>query len=111
MASSPHLPQRMPVSRPSRASSKKCFSVSTRSVTAEEAHEHGGRIPSEGMRQARASALDLTRPRLTTKLGDDLGDLGGAGRADGMALGLQAAGGIDAERPAETGPAPLVGHP
>src|SRR5215470_8611623 len=94
MASSPHLPQRIPVSRPARASSKKCFRVNTCSVTAEEAHDDGGRIAAEGVREPGASALDLTRSRLAPELGDDFRDLGGAGGADGMALGLEAARGL-----------------
>ncbi len=36
-ARTPHSAQRIPVSRPARASSKKCFSVTTRSFTAEQA--------------------------------------------------------------------------
>src|SRR5262245_62652995 len=94
MASSPHLPQRMPVSRPARASSKKCFSVSTCSVTAEEAHENGGRVASEGVGESGTGALDLPPACLAAELGDDLRDLGSAGGADGMALGFEAARGI-----------------
>src|SRR5262245_25371608 len=111
MANSPHLPQRMPVSRPARASSKKCFSVSTCSVTAEEAHEDGGRVAAEGVREPGASALDLTRSRLAAELGDDFRDLGGAGGADGMALGLEAARGIHGDLAAEARPALLGGDP
>src|SRR5262249_12518274 len=79
MARSPHLPQRMPVSRPARASSKKCFSVSTCSVTAEEAHEDGGRIAAEGVREPGPSALDLPSSRVAAELGDDFRDLSSAG--------------------------------
>src|SRR5215831_7303421 len=111
MASSPHLPQRIPVSRPARASSKKCFSVSTRSVTAEEAHEDGGGIAAEGVREPGPSALDLTRSRLAAELGDDFRDLGGPGGADGMALGLEAARGIHGDLAAEARPPLLGGHP
>src|SRR5215470_1795936 len=111
MASSPHLPQRIPVSRPARASSKKCFKVSTCSVTAEEAHDDGGRIAAEGVREPGPSALDLTGSRLPTELGDDFRDLGGAGGADGMALGLEAARGIHRDLAPEARPALLGGHP
>src|SRR5215470_11926836 len=101
----------MPVSRPARASSKKCFSVSTCSVTAEEAHENGGRIASEGVGKSGTGALDLPSARLAAELGDDLRDLGSAGGADGMALGLEAARGIHGDLAAETRPALLGGHP
>src|SRR5215470_7340948 len=104
MASSPHLPQRMPVSRPARASSKKCFSVSTFSVTAEETPEHRGRVAPEGVRQAGARAVDLTRAGLAAKLGDDLRDLRGARGADGVALGLEAAGRVHRNLASKAGP-------
>src|SRR5262245_37605183 len=94
MASSPHLAQRKAVSVPSRARSKKCFSVTTGSLTAEEAHEHGGQVAAERVGQADAGPVDLPRPRLAAELGGDLGDLRGAGGADGMALGLEPARGI-----------------
>src|SRR5690348_17255539 len=110
MASSPHLPQRMPVSRPARASSKKCFSVSTCSVTTEEAHEDGGRIASEGVGESGAGALDLALPRLPAELGDDLGDLSGARGTNGMALGLETARGVHGDLAAEARPALLGGH-
>src|SRR3990172_6961663 len=86
MASSPHLPHRMPVRRPARTSSKKCFSVSTWSATAEETHEHGGRVAAQGVRQARPRALDLARAGLAPKLGGDLGDLACAPGADRVPL-------------------------
>src|SRR5215813_10015805 len=107
MASSPHLPQRIPVSRPARASSKKCFSVSTCSVTAKEAHEDGGGIASEGVSETGTGALDLARSRLAAKLGDDLRDLGRAGGADGMPLGLEPPRGIHGDLAAEARP-PLL---
>src|SRR5512134_859013 len=91
MASSPHLPHRMPVRRPARACSKKCFSVSTWSATAEEAHEHGRGVAAQRVGQARLRALDLARPGLAAELGRDLGDLAGAGGADRMPLGLEPA--------------------
>src|SRR5215831_1410704 len=111
MASSPHRAQRMPVSRPARASSKKCFSVITRSVTAKEADEDGGRVPAEGVSEADGRAVDLTRSRLPAKLGHDLADLGSAGGADRMSLRLEPAGGVDGDLPAETGPSFLGGQP
>src|SRR5712664_1765751 len=110
MESSLHLPQRMPVSRPARASSKKCFRVSTFSVTAEEAHEHGGGVAPERVGEARAGAFHLTRSGLSTELGDDLRDLGGARGADGMALGLETTGGIDGNLAPEARPSFLRSH-
>src|SRR2546425_8688285 len=91
MARPPHRRQRIAVSRPARASSKKCLSVTTRSATAEKADEDRGGVAAEGVRQARARALDLAQAGFATQLGDDLGDLRGARGADGMTLGLEAA--------------------
>src|SRR5215470_4921996 len=95
MASWPQPSQRIAESRPSRASSKKLFSVITRSVTAKEAHQHRGSVAAEGVHEARRGAVDLSRARLAAELCDDLADLRGAGRPDGVALGLEAAGGVD----------------
>src|SRR5215468_9100053 len=81
IASSPHCVQRMAVSRPARTSAKKSFRLTTSSVTAEQAHEHGGSIAAQRVGEARARALDLARARLATELGHDLGDLGGPGGA------------------------------
>src|SRR5512147_873327 len=89
MASSPHLPHRMPVRRPARTSSKKCFSVSTWSATAEEAHDDGGGVAAQRVGQACPRPLDLARAGLAPELGDDLGDLAGAGGADRVPLGLE----------------------
>src|SRR6266568_932011 len=61
MARSPHRRHRIAVSRPARASSKKCLSVTTRSATAEKADEDRGVVAAEGVRQARARALDLAQ--------------------------------------------------
>src|ERR1700730_2503188 len=91
MASSLHLPHRIPVRRPARASSKKCFNVSTRSTTAKETHEYGGGVAAQGVRPPRSGALALARARFAPKLGGDLGDLSGAGGADRVALGLETA--------------------
>ena len=106
-ASAPHDPQRMAVSRPSRASSKKLCSVITRSVTAEQADEDGGRVPAECVNESRARAVDLPRARVAAQLGHDLADLRGARRADGMPLRLEPARRIDRDLAAETGPALL----
>src|SRR6266536_1114060 len=110
MASSPHLPHRIPVRRPARASSKKCLSVSTRSATAKEAHEHGGGVAAQGVRQARSRARDLPGARLTPKLGGDLGDLRGADGADRVALGLETARRVDGDLASEARPALLGGR-
>src|SRR5262247_4154623 len=110
MASSPHLPQRMPVSRPARASSKKCFSVSTFSGTAGETHENSGRVASEGVGQAGARAVDLAPAGLAAELGDDLRDLGSAGGAVGMPLRLKAAGWVHGNLASEARPAFFRGH-
>src|SRR5258706_12925382 len=110
MVSSPHSRQRMPVSRPARTSAKKRCSVTTSSVTAEQAHEHGGGVAAKGVSEPGPGALDLPRPRFPAQLGDDLGDLGGAGGADGMALGLEPARRIDRDLAAHAGPALLGGH-
>src|SRR6266511_1372753 len=107
MASSPHLPHRIPVRRPARASSKKCFNVSTRSATAKEAHEYGGGVATKGVRQARSRALDLARARFAAKLGGDLSDLRGARGADGVALGLETARRVDGDLAPEARPALL----
>src|SRR5215470_1511229 len=94
-ASVPHGAQRMAVSRPARASSKKLCSVITRSVTAEQADENGGGVPTERVNEPGPRTLDLPRARGAAQLGHDLGDLRRAGRADRMALRLEAAGRID----------------
>src|SRR6185436_20246498 len=88
MASSPQQPHRIPVSRPARASSKKLFRLITRSVTAEQTHDDRRGVAAERMGQAGAGAVHLASVRLTAKLRDDLGDLGGPGGADRVALGL-----------------------
>src|SRR5580765_7158835 len=105
MASSPQPAQRIAESRPSRASSKKPFSVITRSVTAKQAHQHRGGVAAEGVHEARRGAVDLSRARLAAELRDDLADLRRAGRADRVALGLEAAGGVDGNLAAEARPA------
>src|SRR5262249_45398820 len=97
IARTPHPPQRMPVSRPARASSKKCLRLTTPSVTTEETHEHGGGVAAERVDETHAAALDLPPPGFAANLGGDLGDLGRPGGADRMSLGLEPAGGIDRE--------------
>src|SRR5207249_6316033 len=59
------------------------------SVTSEERDEHGGRVAAERVGEADPGAVDLARAGVVTELRDDLGDLGGAGGADRMALGLR----------------------
>src|SRR5260370_11994175 len=65
IASPWHLPHRIPVSRPARAYSKKCFSVSTVSATAKETHEHGCGVAAERVHHARSPALALPHPPLS----------------------------------------------
>src|SRR2546425_5732071 len=101
MGSPPHEPQRTAVSCPARARSKKARAVMTGSVTAEETHEHRRGVAAEGMGQTGSGTVDLTKPGLAAELRDDLGDLRGTGRADGMALCLQAARRVDGHLPAE----------
>src|SRR3989475_12691422 len=75
MASSPHLPQRTPVSSPSRARWKNCCSVMTGSVTAEQAHEDGGGVAAEGGGEADTRVAHLTGARLPAAPGDELPQL------------------------------------
>src|SRR5215467_10545862 len=111
MASAPHLPQRTAVSVPSRARSKKFLSVITGGlVTTEDADEDGREVAAERMGQAEPRALDLAGPSLAAQLRGDLGDLGRAGRADGMALRLQPARRIDGQLAAERRPSLLRGE-
>src|SRR5215472_11278573 len=86
IARSPQLRQRIAESRPARASSKNPLSVITRSVTAEQAHEHRGGVAAQRVHQTGGRALDLARARFAAELGGDLADLRGTGRADGMSL-------------------------
>src|SRR5213593_1923270 len=97
MASSPHLPQRTPVSSPSRARWKKCCSVIVGSVTAEQAHEDGGGVAAEGVGEADTRVGRLTRARLAAELGDDLRDLRRARRTDRVPFGLEAARRVDGD--------------
>src|SRR2546428_478150 len=108
IASSPHAPQRTAVNCPSCARSKKVRRVIAGSVTAEEAHEHGGGVAAEGVSQAGPCAVDLARAGLPAQLRDDLRDLRSARRADGMALRLQTARWIDRDLPPEARE-PLLG--
>src|SRR5262249_49095199 len=101
--SSPHEPQRMAVSWPPRAFSKKARAVSEGSVTTEEANQDGRGVAAERVREALAGPLDLARAGVAAELRDDLGDLRGARRPDRVALGLQAARRIHGDLAAERG--------
>src|SRR5207244_11013888 len=79
------------------------------SLAAEQGHEHGGGVAAQRVREADAGAVHLAAAGIVTQLGDDLGDLGGAGGADRMALGLQTTRGIHGNLAAEAGP-PLLGR-
>src|SRR5882762_1321402 len=109
-ASAPQAPQRIPVSAPSRACSKKRPSVTRDSLTAEEAHEDGGGVAAEGMGEAAPRALDLPRTRLAAQLRDDLADLRRPGGADRVALGLQPARRVHGNLAAQARPALLGGE-
>src|SRR5207253_855148 len=110
MASAPQRLQRTACSSPAPAFSKNSFCVSIASVTSEERDEHGGRVAAERVGEADAGAVDLARAGVVTELRDDLGDLGGAGGADRMALGLEPARRIHGDLAAEAGPALLGRH-
>src|SRR2546426_11245138 len=90
MASPPHFPQRTPVSWPSRARWKKVWSVSTGSVTTEEAHEHAGGVAAEGVGEADPRLVHLARTGFAAELGDDLGGRRRARRAHRLPLRLEA---------------------
>src|SRR5712691_12792524 len=110
MASAPQRPHRTAVSWPSRAFSKNLCSVTTGSVTAEERDEHGGGVAAQRVGEPDAGAVDLARTGVGAQLGDDLGDLGGAGRPDRMALGLEAARRVHGDLATEARPALLGGE-
>src|SRR3989442_9345856 len=101
MASSPHPPQRTPVSPPSGARRKNCCNVMTGSVTAEQAHEDGGGVAAEGVGEADTRVAHLTRARLAAELGDDLRDLRRTRRTDRVPFGLEAARRVDGDGAAE----------
>ena len=61
------------------------------------------------MDQPDPGAIHLTGARLASELTDDLCDLSGSGRADRVALGLEPAGGVDGDFPAQAGPPLLRG--
>src|SRR5688572_14336807 len=81
------------------------------SVTAEQAHQDGGGVAAERVRQTSPRALDLSAAGLAAELRDDLADLGGSGGADRMPFRLQTAGGIHRHLAAEAGPALLRREP
>src|SRR5512145_2487047 len=109
MASSPQRPQRMPVSVPSRARSKKLLRVITGSATAEQADQDGRGVAAERVGKADLGPIHLAATGLAAELGDDLHDLGGAGGPDRVALGLEAAGGVDGHLATQARPALLGG--
>src|SRR5438445_12219893 len=82
MARSPHRRHRIAVSRPARASSKKCLSVTTRSATAEKADEDRGGVAAESARHTRARTLVVTHHGFDTPLREDHGYLRANPRAD-----------------------------
>src|ERR1700738_2944669 len=100
----------MPVSRPARASARKSCRWTARSVTAEQAHHDGRGVAAQCVGEAGGGAVYLARSRLAAELGDDLGDLCGAGGSDRMALGLEPAGGNDGQLGPEASPALLGGE-
>src|SRR5262249_664215 len=59
------------------------------------------------MAHSNARAFDLARARFATQLSYDLDDLCGTGSTDGVALGQQAARGVDRNLAADTGSAAL----
>src|SRR5262249_36719695 len=79
--------------------------VITGSATAEEADENGRGVAAERVGEADLGPVDLPTAGLAAQLGDDLHDLGSAGRADRVALGLEAAGGVDGHLAAQARPA------
>ena len=99
----------MAVSCPPRAFSKNARAVTAGSVTAEEAHEDRRSIAPECVGEALPRAVDLARTGLAAKLRHDFRYLRGAGRADRMALGLQAARRVHRDLPTETREALLGG--
>src|SRR5438876_10721260 len=100
-SSAPHFPQRTPVGRPFRARAKKRCSVMTGSVTAEEAHEHRGGVAAEGVGESDTRLVHLARAGLAAELGDDLGDLRRARRADRVPFRFETTRGVDGDRAAE----------
>src|SRR5262249_6934570 len=97
----------MAVSCPPRAFSKKARAVMVGSVTAEEAHEDGRGVASEGVGEALPRALAGARPGLAAKLRHDLRPLGGPRAADRMPFALEAARRFHRDFPAEAGEALL----
>src|SRR6266404_3031185 len=110
MARAPQRLQRTATSSPAPALSKNSFCVSIGSLATEERHQHGGGVAAQRVGEADAGAVYLAPAGVVTELGDDLGDLGGAGGADRMALGLEPARGIHGNLAAEAGPALLGRH-
>ena len=70
-------------------------------VPAEEAHEHGRRVPAERVGQPDPGALDLASSRLAAQLRGDLGHLRRARRPDRVTLGLEPPGRVDGDPPPE----------
>src|SRR5438874_9893994 len=109
-ASVPQPPQRIPVSSPARARSKKRPSVIPDSVTAEEAHEDGRGVAAERVGEAAPRAFDLPRAGLAAQLGHDLADLRRPRGADRVALGLQTARRVHGDLATEARPALFGGE-
>src|SRR5207247_10929063 len=73
----------------------------TGSVTAEEAHEHRGGVAAEGVGESDTRLVHLARAGLAAELGDDLGDLRRARRADRVPFRFETTRGVDGDRAAE----------
>src|SRR3989304_8676844 len=89
-----------------------CSMASPLPALLEDHVDEGAAVPAEGVRQAYPGVRHLAaRLHLSAELVDDLEDLAGAGRADGVALGLEPAGGVDGDLAADIGEALLPGVP
>src|SRR5262245_42794964 len=82
MARAPQRWQRMPTSSPAPAFSKKARCEIAGSLTAEQGDQDSRGVAAQRVGQPDAGAVDLTGPGVLAELGDDLGDLRGAGGAD-----------------------------
>src|SRR5215831_10161722 len=107
MARAPQRWHRIPTSSPVLAFSKKARCEIAASLTAEQGNQHGGGVAAQRVGQPDAGAVYLARAGVLAELGDDLGDLRGAGGADWMAFGFEPAGRIHRHLAADTRPALL----